>query len=263
VPAFRDDDDGIRLELEAVPAGSPSAVVARQLLQSLTSGDLAPGSRLPPERALAARLGVGRSAVREAIAALEILGVVQVRPGSGTYLQGDASELLPKTLSWGLMLAAGRTEDLLAVRSCLEETAASRAAVRATDQDVLALSRYLRRMETNLEAPEAFIDADIRFHATIARIAGNEVLADLLQAIRSLLRVWTERGLRRQDQAEDAYREHTAVYQAIADRDPVRAASAMHSHMETASARLRAADHGTSPPATHIRPSTSHQERRP
>nr|WP_235472331.1 GntR family transcriptional regulator [Frigoribacterium sp. Leaf44] len=59
----------------------------------------APGSRLPPERQLAERLGVGRSAVREALAALEILGIVTVRPGSGTYLRDQTSELLPTTLS--------------------------------------------------------------------------------------------------------------------------------------------------------------------
>lgn len=246
MPAFSDDDSAlIRLELEAVPAGSPSAVVARQLLQSLTSGDLAPGARLPPERSLAERLGVGRSAVREAIASLEILGVVKVRPGSGTYLQGSASDLLPKTLSWGLMLAASRTDELLEVRSSLEETAASLAAARATDQDVRALARYLQRMQDNLDAPKAFIDADVRFHARIARMTGNEVLTDLLQTVRSLLQVWTERGLSQRDQAEDAYREHAAVYRAIADRDIAGAAVVMRDHMGTASARVRAAGHQT------------------
>ena len=62
-----------------------------------TSGSIQPGTRLPPERHLATVLGVGRSAVREALAALEILGIVDVRPGSGTYLRGTASELLPQT----------------------------------------------------------------------------------------------------------------------------------------------------------------------
>jgi GntR family transcriptional repressor for pyruvate dehydrogenase complex len=242
VPAFNEDDPAaVRLELEAVPAGSPSAVVARQLLQLLTSGGLAPGARLPPERALAERLGVGRSAVREAIASLEILGVVQVRPGSGSYLQGGTSELLPKTLSWGLMLAASRTDELLEVRSGMERQAAVLAAERADEADIRSLGRYLDRMKSNLDAPAPFIQADIRFHATIARSAGNEVLADLLQTIRSLLQVWTERGLRTREQAEDAYAEHAAVRDAIAAHDPDRAAQAMHDHMLTASRRVRSA----------------------
>lgn len=244
MPSYSDDDPaGVRLELEAVPAGSPSAVVARQLLQLLTSGDLAPGSRLPPERALAERLGVGRSAVREAIASLEILGVIQVRPGSGSYLRGGASELLPRTLSWGLLLAASRTEELLEIRSGLEGQAASLAAERATDADIRDLKKYLDRMRRSLDRPKAFIESDVRFHAAIAHAAGNEVLADLLQTIRSLLQVWTERGLRTREQADDAYAEHAAVYEAIAARDTDRAADRMGAHMVTASERVLSADH--------------------
>lgn len=133
MPAFSPDDPlNIRLELESVPVGSPASVVARQLVSLLTAGELAPGSRLPSERILSERLGVGRSAVREALAALEILGIVQIRPGSGTYLRGGTSDLLPTTLSWGLMLASNRTRELLEIRSSLERTAAILAAQRAT-----------------------------------------------------------------------------------------------------------------------------------
>lgn len=247
MPAFNADDPAsIQLELEAVPAGSPSAVVARQLLQLLTNGDLAPGSRLPPERALAERLGVGRSAIREAVASLEMLGIVQVRPGSGTYLQGGTSELLPKTLSWGLMLAEPLTSQLLEVRSGLEIKAAALAAERATTSDTQTMAKYLSRMEANLDAPKAFIDADVRFHIAIAQAAGNEVLAGLLQTIRSLLRVWTERGLAARDQATDAYREHATVYEAINGHGPEEATAAMHAHMQTASDRLMTAASATS-----------------
>lgn len=241
MPAFSDDDPAsVQLELNAVPSGSPSAVVARQLLQLLTTGDLAPGVRLPAERALAERLGVGRSAVREALASLEILGVVQVRPGSGTYLQGSASELLPKTLSWGLMLAGSRTDELLELRSGLEAQAAELAAERASAQAVTAMAKYLQRMRANLDTPRRFIEADIRFHAAIAEAAGNEVLADLLQTIRSLLQLWTERGLSTREQAEDAYAEHLAIHQAIKAGSSRKAATAMRRHMLTASRRVRA-----------------------
>lgn len=240
MPAFREDDPAVQLELEAVPAGSPAALVARQLLQQLTSGVLAPGVRLPSERALAERLGVGRSAVREALASLEILGVVQVRPGSGTYLQGGASELLPKTLSWGLMLAAARTDELLELRSGLEAQAASLAAERASDAEIEAMVKYVDAMGAKLGSPKAFAAADLRFHVTLARASGNEILADLLQTIRSLLQVWTERRLRTRAQAQDAHREHRIVLAAITAKDPAAAAEAMKEHMVTASTRLRA-----------------------
>lgn len=242
MPAYSAQDPlRIRLELETVSAGSPASEVARQLVQLLTAGDLAPGSRLPPERVLAERLGVGRSAVREALAALEILGIVQIRPGSGTYLQGGTSELLPATLGWGLMLAADRTRELLEIRSVLERAAVGFAMARATSGDLEALERYLDRQQASLHDPKKFIDADVRFHVKIAEMAGNEVLADLLQSIRSMLRVWVDRGVRTHEAIETAYSEHRNVLDAMKRGDPAEAEQAMAAHMETASARITAA----------------------
>ena len=103
----------ISAALGPMEQGSVVSEVAERLLAYFTSGDIAVGTRLPAERTLAASLGVGRSAVREALAALEILGIVIVRPGSGTYLRDGVSELLPRTLSWGLMLGAPRTRELV------------------------------------------------------------------------------------------------------------------------------------------------------
>ncbi len=132
MPAFSENDPlNIRLELESVPAGPRicGRATARDPAHPRASW---PG--FPPALGtrVAEQLGVGRSAVREALAALEILGIVQIRPGSGTFLQGGTSDLLPTTLSWGLMLASNRTRELLEVRSSLERTAAILAAQRAT-----------------------------------------------------------------------------------------------------------------------------------
>jgi GntR family transcriptional repressor for pyruvate dehydrogenase complex len=243
MPAFSENDPlNIRLELESVPTGSPASEVARQLVSLLTAGDLAPGSRLPSERVLSERLGVGRSAVREALAALEILGIVQIRPGSGTYLRGGTSDLLPTTLSWGLMLASNRTRELLEIRSSLERTAAILAAQRATDAELDALGRTLDQQAATLDDPEAFIEADVRFHVLLARAGGNDVLADLLQSLRSMLSVWVGRRVTTREATEAAYREHRAVHEAMLARDVPATQRAMDEHMATASARIEHAD---------------------
>ena len=243
MPAFSENDPlNVRLELESVPAGSPASEVARQLVSLLTAGDLAPGSRLPSERVLAERLGVGRSAVREALAALEILGIVQIRPGSGTYLQGGTSDLLPTTLSWGLMLASNRTRELLEVRSSLERTAAILAAQRATDDELDALGTTLDQQAATLDDPAAFIEADVRFHVLLARAGGNDVLADLLQSLRSMLSVWVGRRVTTREATEAAYLEHRAVYDAMRARDVAATQRAMDEHMATASARIENAE---------------------
>lgn len=222
----------------SVPANSAVSEVAKRLLEYFTSGNVQPGTRLPPERQLAASLGVGRSAVREALAALDLLGVVHIRPGSGTYLRGSASELLPQTLSWGLMLGEQRTRELIELRHGLEVAAARLAAGRASDEHVARLGIQLAAMRDNLGDLGAFVTADRQFHLEVGEAAGNVVLRDLLQNVRSLLRVWAERVLRDEALARITYEEHAAVCQAIKDHDPAAAGEAMAAHMDSAGARL-------------------------
>lgn len=221
-----------------VEANTAVSAVAKRMLEIFTRGDIEPGTRLPSERQLSMSLGVGRSAVREALAALEILGIVDVRPGSGTYLRGTVSELLPQTLNWGLMLGAPRTAELIEVRGALEIYAARLAATRMDDAAVSKLGSHVETMRSSLDDLKKFVEADSQFHREVALAVENTVLVELLQSIRSLIRVWVDRAVQDRENAEVAMREHAAVYEAIARRDPDAAASAMAAHMLTAGQRL-------------------------
>lgn len=214
--------------------------VATRLLELFTSGSIVAGTRLPPERELAARLDVGRSAVREALAALEILGVVDVRPGSGTYLRGNTGELLQQSLGWGLLLGKRSTAELLELRSGLETYVARLAAGRLTGSALRRLGSHLEHMRCSADDMAMFVQADRAFHHDLASAADNEVLLDLLRIVRSLLRVWVDRAVQAEEQARQALVEHEAVYAALVARDADAAASAMAAHMATASARLAA-----------------------
>lgn len=110
MPAFSDDtSDTFAEALSAVPAGSPVSGVKGRMLEQFTGGGLEPGTRLPPERQFASALGVGRSVVCGELAVFEILGILDVRRGSGTSLRGGASELLPPVLQLGLMISGRPT----------------------------------------------------------------------------------------------------------------------------------------------------------
>ena len=237
-----DGSDAIAAALGTLPTGSPVSEVARRLMDLFTSGEIAPGTRLPPERQLASTLGVGRSAVREALAALEILGIVDVRPGSGTYLRGAASELLPQTLRWGLLIGERNTAELLELRSGLEIYVARLAAERLDDERVAALGRHVDAMQAAGDDLEGrlteFVRADLAFHQELAGGVQNVILLDLLQVVGSLLRVWADRAVHDPENARRATDEHRAVYEAIVARDADAAASAMALHMATATARL-------------------------
>ena len=242
MPAYPNDSSAeIAASLGSLTEGTAVSAVAKRLLEIFTRGDIEAGTRLPPERQLATTLGVGRSAVREALAALELLGIVDVRPGSGTYLRGSASELLPQTLSWGLMLDEPKTMELIEVRGALEIYAARLAATRISDEALASLGDRVDDMRASLGDLKAFVDADLQFHLELARAIDNTVLLDLLQSIRSLLRVWVDRAVQDPGEALAAIEEHAAVHAAISTRDPDAAASAMALHMHTASRRLAGA----------------------
>jgi GntR family transcriptional repressor for pyruvate dehydrogenase complex len=227
-----------------VPAGGPAPIrrdspvsqVARRLLDEVTAGRA--GSRLPSERRLAESLGVGRSAIREAIAVLEVLGLVEVRVGSGTFVRGRISDLLPQAIDWGLMLGERHTRDLVETRQHLEAVTARLAAQRATDDDVARLRACLERMRATADSVAEFIEADVEFHLEVARIAGNTVLRDILHSVRALLRVWIQRAVGADGDTAATLAEHLAVFGAIERRDPDAAARSMGRHMESASARL-------------------------
>ncbi|WP_090593140.1 FadR/GntR family transcriptional regulator [Auraticoccus monumenti] len=214
------------------------AEVARRLLDYFTGDAIEPGDRLPPERQLAASMGVGRSAIREALAALELLGVVTVRPGSGTYLRGRASELLPQTLSWGMLIGAPKTKELIEVRHGLEVQAARRAAGVISDEALAELGGYLVEMESNKASFDQFVAADMKFHQAIALAAGNSLLDEMLQSVRSLIRLWVERALNDTGHAQLTCNEHRTILTALATGDPEQAAAAMSVHMDSAAARL-------------------------
>jgi GntR family transcriptional repressor for pyruvate dehydrogenase complex len=235
-PAARSDD--LAAALGALPAGTPVSEVARRLLDLFTDGSVPPGTRLPPERQLAATLEVGRSAVREALAALEILGIVDVRPGSGTYLRGAASDMLPQTLRWGLLIGENDTRELLDVRSGLEIYVARLAADRAEAADLERLKRALEQMRSDVDDLRAFARADREFHDALGAAARNALLLDQLHVVRALLQVYADRAVHSADDARTAVAEHEAVFAALRDREADAAASAMAVHMATASARL-------------------------
>ena len=188
--------------------------------------------------------------MREALAALEILGIVDVRPGSGTYLRGTASELLPQSLSWGVLIGERSTTELLELRSGLEIYVARLAADRLTEAQLASLRRHLDQMRARSARLQAFVKADLAFHHELATSVDNSVLLDLLQIVRSLLRIWVDRAVQDEGHAQKALEEHEAVYRALAARDGDAAASAMATHMATASARLASMRVDSEPPTS-------------
>jgi GntR family transcriptional repressor for pyruvate dehydrogenase complex len=223
--------------LTSRPRESAVADIARQLLTQLLSGRIPPGTRLPSERRLAESLQVGRSTIREALKALDVLGIIEVRQGDGTYLRQTTSDLLPQAIEWGLMLAQPQVHDLIEARRHIEMSIAELAAERASSDDLAALRRHLDGMRSATDGA-AFVEADVAFHLALAKAAGNTVLNDILVSIRSLLRVWIRRAINEAGETRSTVEEHEAVFEAVLARSPRRSAEAMRAHLNQAGERL-------------------------
>jgi Transcriptional regulators len=228
-------------EEEIVGGTSPSARTAQLILKAISDGSLTVGERLPSERTLAEELNVGRSAVREALSALEVLGVLEVIPGSGTYVRSPTSEVLPQTLSWGLLLKRDSVEELADVREALEVQISELVAGREPGVGLASLEESLRVQERAIDVMDvdAYVHADQRFHVELARLCGNSILAYLASSVRALLRVWIERQVREEDDMRVALAEHSEVLRCLQSGDTTSAAAAMRAHMRTASARIK------------------------
>lgn len=220
---------------------APSVEVTRHLLQYLLSGQFAPGDRIPSERKLAEALEIGRASVREAIKSLNLLGLVVVRQGDGTYLTRSTSSLLPEVIEWGLLLGERHVADLIEARTNLEAFNALLAAERGTDEQVGELWQRLEAMRSAGEDYAAYVQADIDFHSHVARMTGNEVLTNLASSFQSLLRVWAAKVIEASGDTAARAAEHEPIAAAIASRDAEAARREMDFHMHDAARRLREA----------------------
>jgi GntR family transcriptional regulator, transcriptional repressor for pyruvate dehydrogenase complex len=227
--------------VEPIRRETMAAEVARRLVDYLLSGGIEPGGRMPSERQLAEAFGVGRSAVREAIAALSLIGLIEVRHGDGTYLKRPDSPLLPQVVEWGLLLGEQRTVDLVEARQKIEVDIAGLAAQRRTDDDIAELARILARMEAESRddaAVSAFVDADVAFHLRLAEAARNSALRDVLSSIQALLRAWIGRVIA-EGHRHLSYDEHVPILDAVRAQDVQAAEAAMDAHMQSAARRLQ------------------------
>jgi GntR family uxuAB operon transcriptional repressor len=204
-------------------------VVASKIQELIEADKIQPGERLPSERDLAAKLSVSRTSLREALIALELGGIVEVRGGSGVYVSEQASD--PADV---LEVGPGPFE-VLAARRMIEAEVAAIAAKMATDSAIDAILRAVLEMERDHDDRGANELADRNFHLAIARATGNSALVGVVEYL------WNQRGtlwhkLKEHFQTEELRKQtlidHRAILEAIAAHDAAGARQAMRAHLE-------------------------------
>ncbi|MEK8126843.1 FadR/GntR family transcriptional regulator [Paenibacillus filicis] len=211
-------------------------VIADQIQDQITSGQLKPGDKLPSTKELSERFEVGRSTVREALSALKAMGLVEIHQGEGSYVRtidpGDVS--LPE---WNSLLMSRETIlDLLEARQALEIANAGLAAEKRTEDDLRRFEAILERMKLHLGDEEEGERSDMEFHLTLAEATHNEILGRMIDSISSPMQLAIRETRRLQMYgnravSEQLWQEHQAVYEAIRRGDAEAAREEMRRHL--------------------------------
>jgi GntR family transcriptional regulator, transcriptional repressor for pyruvate dehydrogenase complex len=204
--------------------------VARRLQELIASERLEAGDRLPSERELAKQLGVSRTSVRQALASLRSLGLVEVRHGDGAYLVRPAEEVVPRLTIEMLHVEADHPM-VWEAREAIEVHAARLAANRRTTADLLAMRSATEDMAAALDAGEEGNDADTALHRAIVNAAHNPLLEQLFSSMTDAVARTSAASLSMAGRPPESLRAHRAIVEAIGDRDADRAASEMTSHL--------------------------------
>jgi GntR family transcriptional repressor for pyruvate dehydrogenase complex len=216
-------------------------VIVEQLCAYIADNEMTPGDRLPAERDLAAKLGVSRASLSQALVALEVQGVLSVRHGDGAILVRRPSE---ERAIKALREHADRIPDIIEAREALEVKLAGLAAARRSDAEMAAIDAAIAKMESEVEEGDRGVLGDEMFHEAITAAAHSSLLAKLMHEISGLVRETRIESLSQQDRPRASLEGHRRIADAVRKQDPQEASRAMAEHIRLVSdvALLRNAD---------------------
>jgi GntR family transcriptional regulator, transcriptional repressor for pyruvate dehydrogenase complex len=224
--------------------------VIEQFKFLIESGHFAPGDRIPGERELAQMMTISRHSLREGLRALSLIGVIENRPGRGTYLSPSLAKWPLEPFSILFSIRKGTLLEILEARKSLEGTVATLAAERRNENDLKAMEQALKKMQLHLHNPDKYFAYELRFHNLIIEAARNSVIADLMEKIYRLL-VTTRDELYRYTSEPRSYliqdyESHEKIFKQIKAREQQMAGKAMIDHMFPLEQRLKNENHNES-----------------
>ncbi|WP_426350824.1 FadR/GntR family transcriptional regulator [Alloiococcus sp. CFN-8] len=209
--------------------------VVDQIKELIFERSIKKGDKLPTERALAEQLKVSRTSVREALRALEIIGLIESRQGAGNYIKSDFQGGLFQPLSTMFILNEGKTRDIMEFREMLEIQMVTLAAERAVEQDIRELREILKELkESDEEWESTWLDK--QFHYKIAMASDNILIINILQVLSQLIDEFIMDARKSIFEAEHTWSNliihHERILKAIENKDVDGAYKAMKAHFD-------------------------------
>ena len=225
--------NGLTKNLKQVRKKNLYEIIVSQIQNLIEGGKLKPGDKLPTDRELADAFKVSRHTVREAIRALENKNILKSRVGSGTFVVLDEEQELNEVLVKYVARERDRLSEVFQLRLMLEPQIASLAAQNATEADIVALESIVSEQENLISEGDSdrWVELDNEFHLTIARAAGNSLLARVVELIMSLLSVCRAEVYQSRKRIESSTKKHREIVMAISDRNTDEAAETIITHI--------------------------------
>lgn len=220
------------MELSPIKSTRIYQEIVRQVKGMIAEGRLKSGDQLPPERELADKFVVSRTSVREALRALESLGLVEIRPGEGTFVREVSIETLIEPLALLMVSQREAIGELFEARRLLEPTIAALAATRATPEEIHEMERILEQQAKEIATGKTGLAEDAAFHAAIGAAAHNRAITRIAHAVMDLLTQSREESLNTPGRPNRSHEDHRRIVAAIAARDDAGARRAMLDHLE-------------------------------
>ncbi len=212
--------------------------ISARLLTMIKDKQLLPGEKLPPERELAAMLQVSRPSLREALRALAIMNIIEIRQGDGTYVTSLEPDLLVQHLDFVVTLDDATILQLFEARKIVEVGVAALAARHITPEHASELETILEKSKDSLNDPQAFLEVDLELHERITEAAGNPFIKRFLTSLSRLGLASRSRTVEIPGVRELTVQDHHAIVKAINDGDEEAAADAMLTHLDNVEKRL-------------------------
>ena len=218
--------------LQKITIDKPADKIIKQIRALISNGDIKPGDKLPPERTLAAHLGVGRSHIRDAIRKLEFYGILRTYPQSGTFVSGIGIVALEELISDVLNLEEHDFKSLVETRVLLEKEAALLAAKRRTADDIISMTNALNAYEKKTLQGLTAVEEDLLFHIKIAEASKNNVLKSLMMIITpDIVNNYLTLKVCNDKATNKILEEHKAILYHIVNQEPEKALGSMENHL--------------------------------
>jgi len=218
--------------LKKISIENPVDIIISQIRSLISSGEINPGEKLPPERKLAEHLGVSRGQIREALSKLEFYGILKTLPQSGTVVSGIGIVALEGLITDVLQIEETDFHSLVETRVTLEKKATALAAYRRTSDDVVMLTNALHAYEKKINNGQPAIEEDLMFHIKIAEASKNKVLKSLMMIITpDIVKNFITLKVCDEDKNQKTIEEHREILDHIIDQNPEAASAAMDYHL--------------------------------